>query len=287
MFIAPMLLNPIEEVPANNDFSIVELKLDGFRTILSHMDGTRLYTRHNTDITKSFPELHDHYLPKGVILDGETIQADPVTGHPCFEDIMSRFHMRNTSKINHLVKHNPVTFCAFDVLYYQGKSVMSLPLLNRKELLDSILPTDTRSIVKVRYMDAFQAGAFYNACKQQQLEGIVIKQNKPYRAGSRPKGYWDKMICYNEADVLLTGIRKGRFGWLTTYPDGRFAGVIELSVPASLKKSINEIAWRYGRDAGKIIYLPESIPYKVRYRALTKKGHLRLAEFREMNCLGI
>jgi len=281
MYISPMLLNSIKEIPDINDSSIVELKLDGFRTILSNMDGNRIYSRHKTEISKSFPELFEHNLPEKTVLDGETIQADPITGQPCFEAVMGRFHMRNAIKIKHLAEADPVTFCVFDILYYRGKNVMSLPLLKRKELLEEALPTDTRSIVKVRYMDGVHAAALFKACQERKLEGAVLKQNKPYLPGSRPKGYWDKIICYTEADVRITGIRKTKFGWLATYPDGRFAGVIELSVPAQAKKVINEIAWKYGRDVGPYVNLPEGVPCKVNYRALTKNGLMRLAEFKE------
>ncbi|AFM43583.1 ATP dependent DNA ligase-like protein (plasmid) [Desulfosporosinus acidiphilus SJ4] len=281
MYVAPMLLNPIEEIPEYNGLSIVELKYDGFRTILSDMDdGIKLFTRHQTNITDIFPELRNPKLPSGIVLDGETIQADP-EGRPIFEDVMSRFHMRNASKIKHLAISNPVTFCVFDILYYRGKSVMSLPLLQRKTILDEVLPSNEKSVIKVQYMEGSKAVALFKACKERDLEGIVIKQNKPYVPGRRPKGYWDKLICYTETKVNIIGIRKGKFGWLVEYPDGRFAGVIELAVPLAAKQILLDFARKYGRNTDKNMYLPEGIPCKVRYRSLTKNGLLRLAEFQE------
>lgn len=281
MYVAPMLLNPIEEIPPYTGSSIVELKYDGFRTILSNIDdGIRLFTRHQTNVTNLFPELHEPKLLSGIVLDGETIQADP-EGHPIFENVISRFHMRNITKIKHMATAAPVTFCVFDILFYQGKSVMSLPLLQRKAILDEILPGNTRSIIKVQYMEGSKAAALLDACKERKLEGIVIKQNKPYMPGRRPKGYWDKLICYTEANVNIIGIRKGKFGWLAEYPGGRFAGMIELAVPLKAKQVLYDFAQKYGRNDGQNVYLPEGVPCKVRFRALTKNGLFRLAEFQE------
>lgn len=282
MFISPMLLNPIKEIPLVTSSSIVELKFDGIRTILSNMNNEiKIYSRHGTNITNSFPELQESKLPNGILIDGETIQAEP-DGTPNFEDIMSRFHLRNRSKIKHLAVNNPVTFCVFDILYYKGNSVMSLPLLQRKEILAAALPSDTRSIVKVQYMKGANAAALFRACKERNLEGIVLKQNKSYLPGSRPKGYWDKMICYTEAMVNIIGIRKGKFGLLATYQDGRYAGVIELAIPLQTKKILYNFAQKYGKISGENVYLPECIPCDIRYRAITKKGLLRLAEFQNL-----
>lgn len=116
--------------------------------------------------------------------------------------------MRNTFKIKRLADYNPVTFCVFDILYYKGKNIMSLPLLKRKELLEEIIPNDSRAIVKVRYMNGSDAAALFKSCQERNLEDIVLKQNKPYIPGSRPKGYWDKIICYTESEVRIIGIGK-------------------------------------------------------------------------------
>lgn len=126
-----MLLHKSNE-PFDDPDYISELKLDGIRLIVSKMDDQmKLYTRHHNDVTALFPELHSIDIPYGTILDGEIIVTDQ-KGCPDFDAMMERFQSRRS-------EHH-VTFCAFDILYYDHDSVMYLPLIERKELLKRILP---------------------------------------------------------------------------------------------------------------------------------------------------
>lgn len=52
--------------------------------------------------------------------------------------MMERFQSRRSNR--------HVTFCAFDILYYDHDSVMFLPLIERKELLKRILPVHPHAV---------------------------------------------------------------------------------------------------------------------------------------------
>jgi len=87
-FISPMLLEQVD-TPFSDGRCIYEPKIDGHRLELSRSNGkTRLFTRHNNDVTAKYPEL----ITDGpdMILDGELAVIDPVTGIPDFELTMSR-----------------------------------------------------------------------------------------------------------------------------------------------------------------------------------------------------
>ncbi|MCQ6268791.1 hypothetical protein M1K46_24805 [Fictibacillus sp. WQ 8-8] len=148
MFVSPMLLQRMEE-PFNHDDFISELKLDEIRLIYSHMDSVKLYTRHKNEVTKKFPELMDLGIPKGKVLDGELILTDQ-NGHPDFEAIMSRFQITNQDKIQRSSHRCPVHFCAFDILYHEGESVIYLPLSERKKT--SWVPWLARMVVYQRFV---------------------------------------------------------------------------------------------------------------------------------------
>jgi DNA ligase 1 len=133
MFVSPMLLQKLES-PFDDDSYITELKLDGIRLVLSKIDNkVRLYTRHNNEVTSRFPELLDIDLPNGTVLDGEIIVSDH-EGKPDFEAMMSRFQSSRNNQ-----EHN-LSYVVFDVIQYKGSSVTNLPLLERKQLLDEIIP---------------------------------------------------------------------------------------------------------------------------------------------------
>ncbi len=48
---------------------------------------------------------------------------------------MSRKHQQNLVKINLLSKIMPVIFITWDILYLNGKSLVELPLIERKDIL--------------------------------------------------------------------------------------------------------------------------------------------------------
>jgi len=70
MFISPMLAQKADQ-PFDDERIIVEPKMDGFRLILSTMDGIKAYTRHGNDVSSRFPELKQASIPHGTVVDGE------------------------------------------------------------------------------------------------------------------------------------------------------------------------------------------------------------------------
>lgn len=269
MFISPMLLHKSDDPFDSSDY-LTELKLDGIRLIYSvDVAGkVRLYTRHNNEVTAKFPELHSLGLPPGTTLDGELISTDPL-GKPDFEAMMSRFHSNRAS--------TPVTFAAFDVLKHEGQSVTNLPLLDRKEILADLVPKDSALLSKVKFLEGHGA-AYYDAVCGQALEGVVLKRkDSRYEVGKRSHS-WLKVINYQYADVYVVGRRKGEFGWLLNFDDGRYAGVMELGVPPVAKRRV--YAAQTIDESERYEYIAP-IKCRVKYRNLTKAGLLRLPSFVE------
>jgi len=193
MFISPMLLHKVD-VPFDHDDWLSELKLDGIRFIYSTMNGTNFYTRHQNEVTVRFPELITCQIPKGTILDGEIIISDE-HGKPDFEELMGRFKVSNPKRIPIMSRIKPVTFCAFDVLYDKGKKVSHLPLTERKEILNNILPENLPLITKVLSIKG-NGKALFDLVKKQQLEGIVLKRkDSNYEIGKRSSN-WLKVYLY-------------------------------------------------------------------------------------------
>ncbi|WP_223592755.1 ATP-dependent DNA ligase [Neobacillus bataviensis] len=271
MFISPMLLHKSDQ-PFDDTEYISELKLDGIRLIYS-VDDTgkvRLYSRHNNEITAKFPELQNLSIPPGTVLDGELIVSGN-DGKPDFEAMMSRF-MSSRDK-------TPVTFVTFDVIQHEGERVTKLPLLERKELLADIVPTDTALIAKTQFIEG-HGEAYFEAIKAQALEGIVLKRkDSRYEVGKRSHS-WLKVINYQYANVHVVGYRKQPkdFGWLLQFDDGRYAGVMELGVPAKERAKVyNSQIISENKDFAYI----EPLKCRVKYRNLTKAGLLRLPSFLE------
>lgn len=280
MFISPMLLQKVDE-PFDSDDWVSELKLDGFRLLYSTMNTSSLYTRHENEVTERFPELITNQIPKGTILDGEMIITDE-NGKPDFEALMGRFQVNNSKRIPMISKNNPVTFCAFDIVFFEGKRVSYLPLTERKALLSGVLQEDSLRITKTLSIDG-NGHTLYDLVKQQDLEGIVLKRkDSKYEIGKRSKN-WLKVINYKYMTVTITGFSKSEFGWLLGYPDGKPAGLMELGVPVEARRIVYKLAKMVRvKETKDYIYFPsDTLKCKIKYRTLTKGGFLRLPSFLE------
>jgi len=278
MFIPPMLLDKREK-PFDDERYIFEPKIDGHRLILSLEGGeVRLFTRHNNDVTRQYPELHDVPIEDNsdVVLDGEVACIDPESGSIDFELIMERFATRKPMAIQQAMIRQPVHFYVFDILRYRGRDLRSLPLLERKKILAEVVrPSPYCSVV----MSVEGNGtALFEVIKQRGMEGIVAKRMTSRYVGRRSAN-WLKIINYTYATVQIAGYRRNQFGWLAHY-NGRPVGIIELAVPIEHKRAFYKVAQglvtREDRD---FVYLEPRINVRVRFRNWTRAEMLRSPEF--------
>jgi DNA ligase 1 len=277
MFISPMLLEKREN-PFDDDRYFFEPKIDGHRLILSMDQGdVRLYTRHENECTRQYPELHNVPVnTSSVVLDGEVAYVNPETGSVEFETIMERFMMKKDDRIRSGAARLPVHYFVFDVLSYNGHDVRGWTLTDRKQLLNEILANNG---FYSRVIHVHDAGVtLFDLIKQRGLEGIVAKRKDSVYV-SRRSSDWQKIINYQYADVQIAGYRKDQFGWLTHH-EGRPAGIIELAVPKTHKKAFYSVAKLIttGEDRN-FVYVQPHIKAKVRFRNWTKSGMLRSPEF--------
>ncbi|MNW32460.1 putative DNA ligase-like protein [compost metagenome] len=282
MFISPMLLATSDTAFSDQQY-IFEPKIDGHRLIFSQQNGTiRLYTRHNNDCTRQYPEL---LLPfdDDIILDGEVACYDPKTGLVDFESIMTRFMAKKSEKIQQLTGTLPVTFVIFDILHYKGQDLQQLPLMQRKELMAGLtLPSDRFGIIP------FIEGAGEALFKQMQdlgLEGMTGKK-KDSKYYNRRHSAWKKVINWSYADVFITGYRKAEFGWLVSVPNERGnlrpVGIIEHGASPTHKKAFYGVVAPLKTDEDReFVYVEPRIRARVKMRNWTKAGNLRIPVFTE------
>ncbi|MEH7549862.1 ATP-dependent DNA ligase [Neobacillus vireti] len=271
MFISPMLLHKSDH-PFDDDNYITELKLDGFRTIWTKFnDKVRIYTRHNNEITSRFPELINIPIPNGTVLDGEIIVTDNL-GRPDFEATMERFL---STKSN-----NKISYSVFDIIYHNGEKIANLPLLERKELLNEVIPEDTPLLNKVQWIEG-NAEQYFKLIKHHELEGIVQKKaDSKYQINKRSHD-WLKVINYQYSDVFISGLRKDEFGLLLNFDNGKYAGLMEFMPTTNRKEFYKQYRDYIIEENDKFIYLDPKLKAKVKYRNLTKKGLLRIPSFVE------
>jgi bifunctional non-homologous end joining protein LigD len=114
---------------------------------------------------------------ESAILDGELCVIDHL-GRSVFVEMMRRRH--------------PARYCAFDLLWLDGKDPRGLPLVERKARLKRILPSRSAHVLYVDHAKGAGRKLYELAC-QLDLEGIVAKrENSPYEDNDRTP-HWIKI----------------------------------------------------------------------------------------------
>ena len=120
---------------------VVEPKLDGFR-LQVHVDMTgqepliRFFSRNLLDMSGMFPEfvaICKQFPVKSFIADCEAIVYDPNTGS--FLPFQETVKRKRKHGIEELVSELPLQLNMFDLLYLDGKDLLSEPLQQRRALL--------------------------------------------------------------------------------------------------------------------------------------------------------
>jgi len=205
--ISPMLIAEQRE-PFNSPDYLYEIKFDGIRCI-AYLDesSTDIRTKRDVNIINKFPELEDldEQVTHKCILDGELVVLK--NGDPDFYEIQRRIIMTNSFKIQLASIKLPASFVAYDILYYKDKNLLYMPLIERKELLHSIIKENNRLILS-RHIEEYGIELF-NVVKEKKLEGIVAKRkDSRYEVDKRSKS-WIKCKVLNEIDAVVCGyIRK-------------------------------------------------------------------------------
>ncbi len=201
--VSPMLIDH-NSVPFDDKNYIYELKLDGVRC-LAYLDetDTELRNKRNKILNDIYPELFEIHkqVNKRCILDGEL--AVIYDGKPDFFEIQRRSLMSNPVKIEMAAKKLPACFTVFDIVYYDNKEIINLPLMERKKILfDTVIETPRMALS--RHIES-NGVDFFNLAKQQGLEGIVAKRrDSKYYFGKRTKD-WIKMKALLDDDFVVCG----------------------------------------------------------------------------------
>ena len=282
-FIPPMLLDSRDDPFDSKDF-IYEPKSNGVRLeLISSSRDINLITRHGNNVTTSLPEISSLNMDEGLTLDGEIVCYDP--NNPLkedFEAVMSRIMNKREMSISAAVKKTPCTLIVFDILKYKGKSIMHLPLLERKEILERAVK-DQSHLTKVIYLPEF-GNVLFDVIKAHQLEGMVAKRKDSlYQKGKRPKHIWYKIINWQYSECVITGYRKGDIGWYLGIENTEKivrVGMVEFGISPKQKKEFYNIV--KGLKTGeneRSVWIKPVLHCRVKHRGFLKSGNIMTPVF--------
>jgi DNA ligase-1 len=200
-----------------------EYKLDGARVQIHKLgDEVRIFSRRLTDVTESLPEIVEtvrkKVKAKEVILEGEVIAIDSL-GYPIpFQHLMRRF--RRVHAIEDAAEKIPVKLYLFDILYLNGKSLISASYLQRRQVLTENvgeIPLTTQRVTD----KAEEAEQFLKEAINAGHEGLMAKKiDSPYTPGIRGKRWLKIKPVLDPLDLVIVVAEYGygrRHEWLSDY----------------------------------------------------------------------
>ena len=194
------------------------------RALVSVDPAVRVHSRHGHDHTAAFPELAalgSLASRRRVVLDGELVCLDPVTGRPSFDRLMARTQARMPALA---ARKSPATFTAFDVLAVDGLDVCRQSWAERRQLLldlDGFAADDDVWRVSTAFFDG---PGLLAATAGMGLEGVIAKRITSCYWPGRRTPYWRKVKHRNYEWFELLGRRAPRGqapGGLLVGQDGR------------------------------------------------------------------
>ncbi|MEP6512847.1 MAG: hypothetical protein ABJA79_03195 [Parafilimonas sp.] len=97
----------------------------------------------------------------------------------------------------------------FDIVWYDGKDLMALPLIERKTILQNLLPKDN-DVLKFSDHIAEQGETFFKLTLEQNLEGIIAKKtDSAYTINFRTKN-WLKIKNNLQLEAIVCGFTRPR-----------------------------------------------------------------------------
>lgn len=194
-FIEPMKAQLTDQPAFDSPDWVFEIKWDGYRAIAEiNKQGNKLYSRNGLTFDKAYSKVFEALksIKSEIVIDGEIVVFDE-HGKPSFQKIQN---YQNKDKY-------PIQYYIFDCLKHKGKSITHLPLIERKEILQGLIP---KSDV-LKYCDHVDEDgkAFYKEATKMNLEGIIAKKKKStYQIGKRSAD-WLKIKNVKTQEAIIVG----------------------------------------------------------------------------------
>ncbi|WP_435154382.1 ATP-dependent DNA ligase LigA [Haladaptatus sp. DFWS20] len=187
----------------------VEWKFDGARVQI-HYDGdeVRVFSRNMEEVTDALPEIVEYThenLEAPAIVDGEIVAMDD--GEPLpFQEVLRRF--RRKHDVARAREEVAVELRAFDCLHADNKDLLTAPLTERHDRLQSILSGGVSALTVTD--DADEIAAIEANALDAGHEGIMLKNpESTYSPGRRGKNWLKRKPDVETLDLVVTGAEWG------------------------------------------------------------------------------
>jgi bifunctional non-homologous end joining protein LigD len=285
--VKPMLATLVDQ-PFSKDGWLFEIKWDGYRAVGSKKnDDIELYSRNGLDFMEKYAPVAEamRQFKHDVIVDGEIVVTDD-QGVSHFEWLQNW----------HRDPHGTLRYYVFDILWCDGHDLRTMPLFQRKQLLNYVMPKND----VLGFSDDIETDGLklFNEMKERGLEGMVAKrQDSPYREGDRGPD-WLKVKTHLRQEVVIGGYTEPRGG--RKYLGSLIAGVYDKGdfvyvghsgggIPDEQRKLLRDKLAKLERHTSPFLHEPKpnapvhwvrpEIVCEMSFSEWTKEGYMRHPQF--------
>lgn len=226
-YLAYQLDVPFEELGAPEDWQ-VERKYDGIRgQLIVRNDQVHTWSRGEELMTEKFPEFDvlKTCIPNGTVLDGEIL---PIKDGRIlsFNEMQRRIGRKNVSK--KMLQDVPLCMMCYDLLEYNGEDIRSLPLRERRRLLEELIAGQPPGLLKLSPVLECKSwdmlDTLRNESKQLGCEGLMLKHKESiYETGRRRGKWWKWKVDPYTVDAVLIYAQSGHGRRANLFTDYTFA----------------------------------------------------------------
>ncbi|TDG35812.1 DNA ligase D [Pedobacter changchengzhani] len=196
--IKPMLATLVDE-PFDDENWQYEVKWDGYRAMAFVNKGeVELNSRNNKSFNEKFYPIYEllQSCKINAVLDGEIL----VLNDKGISNFGALQNWRSEAD-------GELIFYVFDLLWYDGKNLMDLPLYQRQAILKEILPVDDD---RIRMSKVFNTSGidFFDAASRMGLEGIMAKKTDSLYHPDKRSKEWLKIKVHKRQEVVIAGFTK-------------------------------------------------------------------------------
>jgi len=237
-------------------------KYDGERVMVAiENDKIIMFNRRGNIINRKFKDVEKELrqIDFRCILDGEIISEDDD-----FNKLQKRALSQNKAVIEYVTKNIKVNYMIFDVISFEGKDVRSYTLKERLKMVAKVFENKNFDILKK--VEYYNVQDIYDLAKNENREGIVIKDLEGTYQSSKRSRNWLKLKFFKEGELDLT-----------TYTDnpkgirGEDSNGNAIQISGRQSQEVKDILDNKGSCRVYIQYLSQS-PTTKRYRFPSYRG---------------
>src|SRR5437762_4119730 len=298
--IEPMLATLVDRPPEEQGW-LYEIKWDGYRAI-AYLDKGKvdIRSRNNKSFNEKFYPVYEALKNWKIntVVDGEIVVVNE-KGVPDFNEL----------QLWRSEADGQLAFYVFDVLWLEGFMAMDLPLEERHQLLEAIMPSGN-GIIKISEQFNTSGKEFFSLAEQLSLEGIFAKKSGSfYTPGVRSKE-WLKIKTEKRQEFVIGGYTKnentsklfsallvglydnGEFHFITPVGTG-FNTATQKDILQKLKPYETKTCpfiekpeynkpsrFRPNPPKAKVIWVKPKLVAEISFREVTKDGAIRHPSFK-------